>query len=290
MLTIYKPFVLPTIIMLIGYDREVFLLFGGYSLSRTLSWFVTANFLIFFQPCIYWVNSAVSPLLFMCPCAPGHTLVKLLASYVQNNNYCYLSNRTIIIRNYGAFMNNTLLFSLRFSDSVKKCNANVTGTFIWGYKIVWFCAPINCTVLHYRVLTSCMADCWCSPTLLRLWLDELFLLFFANIEDSIPSVRQGAAATLTNVTMQGLWWDTVQTQRRLDARHSVSHIMWHNFNCWSRVCTQQAPVRSRVGIMAVAANVGEPVAWSLSELRRGPWWSYSSVYTYPRRGNWLYCA
>ncbi len=34
----------------------------------------------------------------------------------------------------------------------------------------------------------------------RPWLDELFPLFFANLEDSIPSVRQGAAAALTSVT------------------------------------------------------------------------------------------
>ena len=30
-------------------------------------------------------------------------------------------------------------------------------------------------------------------------LDELFTLFFANLEDSIPSVRQGAAGAIANV-------------------------------------------------------------------------------------------
>ncbi len=34
--------------------------------------------------------------------------------------------------------------------------------------------------------------------------------------------------------------------------------LWIEPELIARVCTQQAPVRSRVGIMAVAANVGEP--------------------------------
>ncbi|XP_064405972.1 uncharacterized protein LOC135351009 [Halichondria panicea] len=40
----------------------------------------------------------------------------------------------------------------------------------------------------------------CFPDECRSWLDELFLLFLTNLEDSIPSVRQGAAAALTSVT------------------------------------------------------------------------------------------
>ena len=37
-------------------------------------------------------------------------------------------------------------------------------------------------------------------------LDELFPLFFGNLEDSIPSVRQGAAAAIASVVkVYGVW-------------------------------------------------------------------------------------
>ena len=38
------------------------------------------------------------------------------------------------------------------------------------------------------------------PLSVRSRLDELFPLFLSNLEDSIPSVRQGAAAALASVT------------------------------------------------------------------------------------------
>ena len=41
--------------------------------------------------------------------------------------------------------------------------------------------------------------CNSAPPPVRPNLDELFSLFFLNLEDSIPSVRQGAAVAIGNV-------------------------------------------------------------------------------------------
>ena len=58
------------------------------------------------------------------------------------------------------------------------------------------------TTLSFILLAACLAcgnfiTCFpdeCSP-----YLNDLFSLFLANLEDSIPSVRQGAAVALASV-------------------------------------------------------------------------------------------
>ena len=39
----------------------------------------------------------------------------------------------------------------------------------------------------------------CFPEECRPFIEELFPLFIGNLEDSIPSVRQGAAAAIANI-------------------------------------------------------------------------------------------
>ncbi len=39
----------------------------------------------------------------------------------------------------------------------------------------------------------------CYPDECRPFIDELYPLFIGNLEDSIPSVRQGAAVAIANV-------------------------------------------------------------------------------------------
>ena len=76
-------------------------------------------------------------------------------------------------------------------------------------------------------------------------LDELFTLFFANLEDSIPSVRQGAAGAVANVVKAYGKWVLILTAKQRSDMHwatiSVGHgsvqrasrivgIPWWNFS------------------------------------------------------------
>ena len=45
----------------------------------------------------------------------------------------------------------------------------------------------------------CSRYCLSFSSVCRNSLDELFPLFFSNLEDSIPSVRQGGAVAIANV-------------------------------------------------------------------------------------------
>ena len=68
-------------------------------------------------------------------------------------------------------------------------------------RITHFISPLI-FVYFYLFLAACLAcgnfiTCFpdeCSP-----YLNDLFSLFLANLEDSIPSVRQGAAVALASV-------------------------------------------------------------------------------------------
>ena len=62
------------------------------------------------------------------------------------------------------------------------------------------CVP--CLCCSFLLLASCLACgkfIQCFPEECLQFMEELFPLFVGNLEDSIPSIRQGAAAAIASV-------------------------------------------------------------------------------------------
>ena len=68
-------------------------------------------------------------------------------------------------------------------------------------------SPVYCSFLLPASCLACGKFIQCFPEECHQFMEELFPLFVGNLEDSIPSIRQGAAAAIASVvTAYGEYW------------------------------------------------------------------------------------